>query len=156
MTFGFIIFSIPHKNRYFISLNYYQWWAVMTALSLLFVFNTIKKRNYNPHIFLFFFMAYYVFLFYGGLKFFYGFCLFQYAFTFLLKGEKGGKLKFILITLLAGGFHVMYYMFLVLALIHLTIKTEKYSRKIIIFFITVTALTLLNRKNFSQLYSSFN
>ncbi len=116
----------------YLSLNFYQWWALMTALSLTFIISTIKKREYNSHLFFIFFMIYYVFMFYGGLKFFYGFCLFQYAFTFLIKGEEGGKLKFILITLLAGGFHVMFYIFLVFGLVNLKIKNRKYLIKIII------------------------
>lgn len=144
----YYLFYTSERIGIYLSLNFYQWWAVMTALSLTFIISTIKKREYNPHLFFFFFMIYYVFLFYGGLKFFYGFCLFQYAFTFLLKGEKGGKLKFVLITLLAGGFHVMYYMFLVLALIDLKIKNRKLLIKVIIIFsLSFSVFTILIGRN---------
>ena len=130
--FYYLFYSAERIGIYF-SLNYFQWWAVMTALSLIFIITTIIRRRYNPHLFFFFFMIYYVFVFYGGLKFYYGFFLFQYAFTFLIKDEKGGKHKYILLTLLAGGFHVMYYIFLVFGLVNLKIKNRKYLLKIIIF-----------------------
>lgn len=160
--YGYTYFEILERNDFwfyylfysaqrigiYLSLNFYQWWAVMTALSLTFIISTIKKREYNLHLFLFFFMIYYVFLFYGGLKFFYGFCLFQYAFTFLLNGEKEGKIKFILITLLAGGFHVMYYMFLILLLIDLKIKNRKFLIKtIVVFSLTASILIKLTGGN---------
>lgn len=142
--FYYLFYSSEIIGNY-LSLTFYQWWAVMTALSLTFIVWTIKKRKYNPHLFFFFFMIYYVFVFYVGLKFFYGFCLFQYALTFLLKGEKGGKLKFIFFILLAGGFHVMYYIFLVLALVDLKIKKRKSLIKgIIIFSVTVVVINVLS------------
>jgi len=145
----YYLFYLSERIGIYLSLNFYQWWAVMTVLSLFFIISSIKKREYNPHLFFIFFLIYYVFLFYGGLKFFYGFCLFQYAFSFLLKGEKGGKLKFILFTILAGGFHVMYYMFLVFLLIDLNKKRKKYLLKIIIIFsLTTSVFTLLIGRNF--------
>jgi len=131
-----------------LSLSFYQWWAVMTAISLTFIISTIKKRKYNLHLFLIFFMTYYVFVFYVGLKFFYGFCLFQYAFTFLIHGGKRGKLKFTLITILAGGFHVMYYMFLVLLLVDLKVKKRKHLIKIIVAFsLAICLINLVNGRN---------
>ena len=124
----------------YLSLTFYQWWAVMTALSLSFIIWTIKKRKYNPHFFFFFFMIYYVFIFYTGLKFFYGFCLFQYGLTFLLKREKGDKFKFILFTLLAGGFHFMYYIFLVLLIVDLKRKKRKNLLKTLVVFSVIVVL----------------
>lgn len=121
----YYLFYSSEKIGIYLSLNFYQWWFAMTVLSLTFVVSTIKKRRYNPHLFFIFFMIYYVFLFYGGLKFFYGFCLFQFALTFLLKGEKRSKYKFVLFTLLAGGFHIMYYIFLVLLLVDIKNKKRK-------------------------------
>ncbi|CAM1373797.1 EpsG family protein [Tenacibaculum xiamenense] len=140
----YYLFYTSEKIGLFLSLSFYQWWGVMTAISLNFIIRTIKKREYDPHLFFIFFMFYYVFLFYGGLKFFYGFCLFQYALTFLIKGERRGKLKFILFTLLAGGFHVMYYMFLILLLVNLKVKKRKYLIKIIVgFSLLVSLLNLI-------------
>jgi|GEM_PF-7063686 len=144
----YYLFYTSERIGIYLSLNFYQWWALMTALSLTFLISSIRKRKYNPHLFLFYFMIYYVFLLYGGLKFFYGFCLFQYAITFLIKGEKGGKRKFIIVTLLAGGFHVMYYMFLVLAIIDLKIKNREFLIKVIsIISIIFSALVLLTGRN---------
>ncbi|WP_272152051.1 EpsG family protein [Tenacibaculum aiptasiae] len=141
----YYLFYSAERIGIYLSLNFYQWWAVMTALSLTFIIWTIKKRRYNPHLFFFFFMIYYVFVLYVGLKFFYGFCLFQYALTFLLRGEKRDKFKFILLTLLAGGFHVMYYIFLVLVLVNLKIKKRKYLIKgIIIFSVTIVIFNVLS------------
>lgn len=145
----YYLFYLSERIGIYLSLNFYQWWAAMTALSLIFIISSIKKREYNPHLFFFFFLIYYVFLFYGGLKFFYGFCLFQYALTFLLKGEKKGTLKFILITLLAGGFHVMYYIFLILALVNLKKKYRKNLIKIIIIIsLTISLFTILTGRKF--------
>lgn len=144
----YYLFYTSERIGIYLSLNFYQWWAVMTALSLIFIISTIKKRELNPHLFFFFFMIYYVFLFYGGLKFFYGFCLFQYAFTFLLKGEKRGKLKFILFTMLAGGFHVMYYMFIVFAFVDLKNEYKnKIIKIIIIFSLTASVFNLFIGRN---------
>tara|TARA_R110001606_G_scaffold399137_1_gene581044 strand:- start:612 stop:1598 length:987 start_codon:yes stop_codon:yes gene_type:complete len=142
--FYYLFYSVQRIGIY-LSLNFYQWWALMTALSLIFTIGTIKRRNYNPHLFLFFFMIYYVFILYGGLKFFYGLCIFQYAVPFLLRGEKNGKLKFILITFLAGGFHVMYYMFLIFAFIDLRIKNRKsLIKKIVVFSLIFSLLNILS------------
>ena len=109
----YYLFNISQEIGHLFYLSFYQWWSLMTGLSLLFIIYTIRKRKMNPHMFLVYFMLYYVFLFYGGLKFYYGFCIFQYAFNFLLSSSKKSKYKYVFFTILAGGFHVMYYILLV-------------------------------------------
>lgn len=142
----YYLFNIFQKIGHLLSLNFYQWWALMTILALTFIFVTIKKRRLNPHLFLFFFMIYHVFLFYGGLKFFYGFCIYQYAFSFLLTGESKDKKKYIVWTLIAGGFHIMYYIFLIFIFVDPQ-KKKRVMKWFATFMIIFTGINFLSGSN---------
>ena len=134
----YYLFYSSQKLGHFFSFDFYQWWACMTFVTIFFIIVTFIKRRTNPHLFLFFFMMYYIFLFYGGLKFYYGFVVFQYAFSFYLKEEKYDKYKYILFTMIAGGFHVMYYIYLPLILIK-----SKLNKRILITVFRISILTTL-------------
>lgn len=97
-----------------LGLNFYQWWAIMTYFALRMLWVTNKRFNLNIHHCLLWIMAYYGFILYTGLKFFYGFCFMFLACCNLFHESDNGNKKFILYTLLAGGMHVMYYFFLIL------------------------------------------
>lgn len=129
-----------------LGLSYRNWWAVMSILSMVVILLACKIHRYNVSIFLATFMIYYEFVFYSGLKFYYGFCLLLLAYGFLLRNNFMGRILFALFTFMAAGFHVMYYLFLALLL-----KPIKYPR----FFVTLiaissillTAFARINREN---------
>lgn len=130
-----------------LSLSFYQWWAVMTILSLLVLARAIRNFKLSYHLFCFFFMVYYVFIFYGGLKFYYGMCLFLNGTYFLMRGNKRDKFRFFILTCLAGGMHVMYYLYLPFIFID-TIKTSNIKRIVGISLFFSIVVLLLGRRGF--------
>lgn len=97
-------------------LSYRMWWTLMSIMAMLVIFCSCKIHKYNYNLFLATFMAYYELIFYSGLKFFYGFCFLLLAYGFLLRNNYRGKILFALFTLAAGGFHMLYYFFLLFLL----------------------------------------
>ena len=97
-------------------LSFRLWWTIMSILAMIVIFLSCKIHNYSFNIFLATFMAYFEMIFYSGFKFFYGFCFLLLAYGFLIRNNFLGKLLFVVFTCVAGGFHVMYYYFLVLLL----------------------------------------
>ena len=95
-----------------LGLSFYTWWAIMSILGMSVIAIACKVHGFSYNLFLASFMAYYELVFYSGFKFFYGFCFFLLAYGFLLKDEKYSKIKYTLFLLIAGGFHSMYYFFL--------------------------------------------
>lgn len=107
-----------------IGISYHSWWMIMTVLSLIAVYKTIKDNKCNKNFCIFFFMFYAVAL-YTGLKYYYGLCVLLLGTKYLLRNTKGDKLRFALFVILASGFHAMYYLFLILILIDVPILTPK-------------------------------
>lgn len=97
-----------------IGLSFGLWWVVMSILAMSVIFLACIIHKYSINIFLATFMAYHIFMFYSGLKFFYGFCFLLLAYGYLLRNTKKDRLLFVLFTCIAGGLHMMYYFFLVL------------------------------------------
>ena len=108
----------------------------MSVLAMLVIAVACKVHGFSYPLFLASFMAYYEFVFYSGFKFFYGFCFFLLAYGFLLKEEKNSRLKYVLALLIAGGFHPMYYFFLLFLL------TPKRNPKYFVSAIAIGALLL--------------
>lgn len=96
-----------------LGLSYRCWWAIMSVLAMLVIFIACRVHKYNFNLFLATFMAYYEIVFYSGFKFFYGFCFFLLAYGFLLRNTIKGKIIYAILTCLAGGFHTMYYFYLI-------------------------------------------
>lgn len=124
--FGFYyLFYFTQLVAIKMGLSFYAWWAIMTVLSWGIIIKTCKLFQVVPHFFLVFFMLYYVFIFYTGLKFWYGFCMLLVAVGYYCSSSSRRIFLFVLFTLLAGGFHVMYYIFLLLLLGEIKIITPK-------------------------------
>lgn len=111
----FNMYYIFYSSMYWgqnMGMSFRLWWALMSIFAMLLVFLSCKIHKYSFTLFLVIFMAYYEFTFYSGLKFFYGLCLYLLAFGFLLHNSVKGKITYAILTCLAGGFHCMYYFFL--------------------------------------------
>lgn len=144
----YYLFYISQLVGNLMGLNYYLWLAIMTAIFLYLIYRLISKHKYNYHFFLLFFMLYFVFMFYGGLKFYFGFVLFLYAYSYFMRSQKNDTFRFLFYLMLAGGFHVMYYSFALLMLL----KIRRYDfkiKKLVYIFIIVTILVLLTDRNLS-------
>ena len=96
-----------------LGLSFDVWWVGMSIFSILVIFFACKLHKFSFNLFMVCFLAYYEIVFYSGLKFYYGFCLFLLAYGFLIRNTRKDRLIFAVITCLAGGFHMMYYFFLV-------------------------------------------
>ena len=107
----YFLFYFTQSIAKFFMLTYYQWWAVMTAVSLYLVSKIIRAFSLNSHYCLLFF-SFYVLALYTGLKYYYGFCLFLLALNYFIRDRRGDNLRFIACILLAGAMHAMYYLFL--------------------------------------------
>lgn len=92
------------------------WWTIMNSFAFALILLSLYKHKYNPHLFMFFFMGIYVFLFHTALKSFYGFAVFLLASGYLMKSGLSNKIKYAVLTCIAGGFHVMYYVYLIFLL----------------------------------------
>ncbi|MGN0398089.1 MAG: hypothetical protein ACI4EL_08805 [Candidatus Fimimorpha sp.] len=85
--------------------------------------------------------------YYTGLKFFLGFAVYLIGFGYLIRDEKRSKLKYIICTIIAGGFHMMYYAFLLFAFIKKSElvqdaddRTELKQNRLIVFIVTISIL----------------
>ncbi len=112
---------IGHK----LGLSFVAWWAVWCFFLLVLLFRGVKRFGYNTHRFLTYFF-FFVIALYASLKQFSGFVFFFYGVSFLVRHGKKDRLRFILFTLIAGGFHPMFYMMLVLLLVDLKTLKPKY------------------------------
>ncbi len=140
-NFGFYyIFFLLMRAGQLLDLSFSTWWQLMTATFLAILVIGLKKHNFSIHLFFIWFMLYY-FIFYTGLKMFYGTCVFLFAFGYLLNSGVRNKLKFIFWTCMAGGLHVLFYTFLVLAFVN---KDKNWSTKNIrkLKFISITVLII--------------
>ncbi len=129
--FLYYLFFFAMMLGQLLDLSFTVWWALMTAGSLILLAFAMKKHNINPHGFLLFFMAYYAMVFYWWLKLYYGMVFFFLGFGYLLQGGNKNKLRYILFTCVAGGFHVMYYPFLIFALINMQSVRSKRGNAIL-------------------------
>ena len=111
----YLFYNSMYLGQYY-GLSFRLWWTIMSILAMIVMFLSCKIHRYNFNLFLATFLAYYEIVFYSGFKFFYGFCFLLLAYGFLLRNNFTGKLLFTLFTFVAGGFHMMYYFFLVLLL----------------------------------------
>ena len=110
----------------------------MSILAMSVIFIACRTHRFSFNFFLATFMAYYELVFYSGLKFFYGFCFLLLAYGFLLRNTPKGYFLFALFTCIAAGFHMMYYLFLILL-----IKPIKKPKVIVIPVAVVTVLLTL-------------
>lgn len=137
-----------------LGLSFYTWWAIMSILGMSVIAIACKVHGFSYNLFLASFMAYYELVFYSGFKFFYGFCFFLLAYGFLLKDEKYSKIKYTLFLLIAGGFHSMYYFFL-LFLIKPKKNPKYFVRAIAVGFVLLTIVIRLNGSALSFLSPLF-
>lgn len=119
----YYIFFYAIKIGQIMGLSFETWWSVMNCLAFGVMLFALYKHKYNPHLFMLFFMAYYIISYYTGIKAFYGFCIYLLASGYLLRGGLPNKIKYTVLTAVAGGFHVMYYVYLIFLLIS-TGKTD--------------------------------
>lgn len=118
-----------------LGLSYRVWWTIMSIFAMSVIFISCRIHGFNFNFFLATFMAYYELVFYSGLKFFYGFCFLLLAYGFLLRNTPKGYFLFALFTCIAAGFHMMYYLFLILL-----IKPIKKPKAIVIPVVIATVL----------------
>lgn len=102
-----------------LNLNFVDWWLSMNIIAFIVLIIAFKVHKINPHYFMFYFMAYFFLNFYTGLKFYYGFCLYFLAFGYIYKPGMRNTILYTLFCTLAGGIHMMYYLFLPLVLFKL-------------------------------------
>lgn len=134
----YIFYSLMYIGQLF-GLSYYSWWMVMSIMAMIVLVIACKVHRFNFQLFLVSFMIYHEFVFYSGFKFFYGFCFFLLAFGYLMQDSQHGRLKYILCLCLAGGFHTMYYFYL-LFLIKPKKNPEQFVKTIAVFSIVFTIL----------------
>ena len=109
----YLFYGCMHLGQYY-EISYRTWWAIMSVLAMSVIFIACRVHKYNFNLFLATFLAYHEMVFFSGFKFFYGFCFMLLAYGFLLRDNLKGKLLFILFTCVAGGFHMMYFFYLLL------------------------------------------
>ena len=109
----YLFYSCMHLGQS-AGIDYRIWWAIMSFLAMGVIIVACKVHKYSYNLFLAAFMAYHEMVFYSGFKFFYGFCFLLLAYGFLFSNNRRGQLLFALFTCVAGGFHMMYYFFLIL------------------------------------------
>lgn len=154
-NFGFyyLFFSLMRLGQ-ILGLSFQTWWYLLTILSFILIVIALKLNRSNIHLWLIFFMLYFVFAFYTGLKFYYGFCVFLIGYLFLVRGGKRNKLLYVIFTCLAGGFHVMYYAYLILLFLNSKASEDIRKNKLIKIIAGVSiVLTIFFRINGSA--SSF-
>lgn len=141
-NFGFyyLFFSLMRLGQ-ILGLSFQTWWYLMTVLSFILIIIAVKLNRSNIHLWLIFFMLYFVFAFYTGLKFYYGFCVYLIGYLFLVRGGKRNKLLYVILTCLAGGFHVMYYAYLILLFLN-SRASEDIRKNMLIKIITGVSLLL--------------
>lgn len=113
----FNMYYIFYSSMYIgqnLGLPFGTWWFIMSILAMFVIVGACAIHKYSINLFLAGFMAYYIFMMYSGLKFFYGFCFLLMAYGFLLRNTRKGQILFGLFTCLAGGLHMMYYLYLIL------------------------------------------
>ncbi len=124
-----------------LGLNFRTWWAIMSIMAMAVAFIACRIHKYNFNLFLATFMAYYEMVFYSGFKFFYGMCFLLLAYGYLLRNTKKDKILYALFVCLAGGFHTLYYFFLIFL-----IKSNKHPKYFIGIVVAFTVLfTVLMR-----------
>lgn len=124
-----------------LGISYRMWWAVMSVLAMSVIFFSCKIHKYSFSLCLATFMSYYEIVFYSGFKFFYGFCFLLLAYGFLIRNTRKGQLLFSLCTLIACGFHVMYFLFFILL-----IKPLKRPKTFVSFLVAITlTMTVMMR-----------
>lgn len=109
----YLFYGCMYLGQYF-GLSFKLWWTIMSVLAMSVLFIACKIHGFSFNLFLATFMAYYEIVFFSGFKFFYGFCFLLLAYGFLFSKNRKRQLLFALFTCIAGGFHMMYYFFLVL------------------------------------------
>lgn len=146
-SFGlYYVFFILVKLGQICGLSFVTWWHLTLAFFFLLIVIALYIHDINPHQFLAVFMSYYVFVYYTGLKFFYAFAVYMIAFGFLLKPGKKNKMLYILFTVLAGGIHVMYYIYLIFAFSYKKLASNEegevnlFSNKKVMMLIVATSL----------------
>lgn len=136
----YLFYSSMHLGQS-LGIPFRLWWASMSVLAMLVILIACKVHKYSFNLFLATFMAYYEMIFYSGFKFFYGFCFLLLAYGFLFTENRKRPFLFILFTCVAGGFHVMYYLFLILL-----IKPKKKPKAFVSILVIMTILlTVLMR-----------
>lgn len=131
-----------------IGISFRTWWEIMSVLAMTVIIIACKIHKYNFNLFLATFMAYYEIVFYTGLKFFYGFCFLLLAFGFLLRNTRKDRIIYALIVFIAAGFHVMYWLFLLLLL-----KPQKRPKVFVYSIVIISVLMLIiSRFNSSALH----
>jgi hypothetical protein len=116
-NFYYIFFSLMKLGQV-LRLTFETWWTLMMAGAMFIVFIALRIHQFNPHVFLCAFMAYYGIMMYAGIKSFCGWTVFLLACGFLYRGGKKNKIIYIILTCVAGGIHVMYYMYLIFAFVN--------------------------------------
>ena len=140
------------------------WWTFTTGIALLVIIHALKVNKMNPHVFLSFFMMYFVFNFSAGLKFFYGFAFLFLGFGYLIRGGKRSKLYFVICVCIAGGLHFMYYAYLIFCIIRkdeqknsqLFNKKNKFTKAVVIASLIISAYLRINNSANSFLQSIFS
>ena len=156
----------PDFNMYYIfysciylgqtlGLSFDVWWVGMSIFSMLVILYACKVHKFNFNLFMVCFLAYYEIVFYSGLKFYYGFCLFLLAYGFLIRNTRRDRLIFATITCLAGGFHIMYYFFLVFLILPRK-KTGKFIRIIVVLSLLLTVYLRISGSALYVLQPFFN
>ena len=121
---SYYLFFIVMKLGQSSGMDFIDWWHCLMIFSNIIIICALKIHKFNPHWFLFFYTIYYLFVLYTGLKFYLGFSVFLLGMGFLLKGGRYNKCAFGIATCIAGGFHVMYYLFLIFLFVNTSKSLE--------------------------------
>ena len=154
----FKMYYLFYRSMYLgqsLGLSFRTWWTIMSILAMCTIFIACKIHRFSFNLFLATFMAYHEMIFYSGLKFFYGFCFLLLAYGFLFWRNRKGQLLFVLFTFIAGGFHLMYYFFLVLLIKPLK-KPQYFVSLIVTFTIVFTIIMRLSGSTLSFLMPFFD
>ncbi|MGX7108530.1 EpsG family protein [Facklamia miroungae] len=128
------------------SLDFYSWRNLIIGIALLMIFIPIFKFSKNPHFVLSFFSSYLIIVSAEQFRNFIGFCVLTYGLIYYLySDQKYKRTKFIVITIIAGTIHSLFYIYLVLVLIDKTFSLKTIHR--IIFLVLVFCVFIFINNN---------
>lgn len=154
----FKMYPIFYSSMYLgqnLGLDFRSWWAVMSVFAMSVILIACRIHHYSTNLFLAAFMSFYEMIFFSGFKFFYGFCFLLLAYGFLLRNTRQSNLLFALFTCLAGGFHAMYFFFLIL-LIKPFRKPKYFVTAVVLVTVMFTVLMRLSESAASYLSFFFD
>lgn len=136
--FEYIRVSLGNKSAYeplyvllmkigsLFKLDFYTWRSIMTAFSLILIFQSVKKWTSNPHLVLAFFGSYLVIVSAEQFRNFLASSIFIYGLIiFIYSNHRYKKIGFLIFTVLSGLIHSVFYIYLFIVLIDKMLSIKK-------------------------------